>query len=92
MLLEMLKVNCVLHSIDLTLHDYNQRIIHDEIRPRLFVNRYRPRVRALRAQNNDNFLRAKLLGRALYSANGYPTILWMFLTSHKDHLMRGVQE
>jgi hypothetical protein len=92
MLLEMLKVNTMLHNISLTLRDYNQRIIQDEIRPRLLVNRYRPRVRALRTQNNANFLRAKLLGRALHSVNGHPTILWMFLTSHKDHLMRVVQE
>jgi hypothetical protein len=92
MLLEMLKVNTVIHSISLTLRDFNQRIIHDEIRPRLLVNRYRPRVRALRTQNNANFLRAKLLGRALHSVNAHPTILWMFLTSNKDHLLRGVQE
>jgi hypothetical protein len=90
-LMEMLKVNTVLHNITATLQDFNQRIMCDEIRPRLLVNKYRPRVRALRTQNNDNFLRAKLLGRALHSVNGHPTILWMFLTSHKDHLMRGVQ-
>jgi hypothetical protein len=92
MLAEMLKVNTVLHSITVTLEDYNQRIIHDEVRPRLFVNNYRPRVRAMRTQSNDNSLRAKLLERALHSVNEHPTILWMFLTSHKDHLMRGVQE
>jgi hypothetical protein len=91
MLAEMLKVNTVLHNITLTPQDYNQRILSDEILPRLLVNKYRPRVRALRTQNNDNFLRAKLLGRALHSVNVHPTIIWIFLTSHKDHLMRGVQ-
>jgi hypothetical protein len=94
MLLEMLKVNTVLHNIDLTLQDCNQQILNDEIRPRLLVNRYRPRVRELRGttQGNDYSLRAKLLGRALHSVNQQPTILWMFLSSHKDHLLRGIQE
>jgi hypothetical protein len=94
MLLEMLKVNTVLHKITGPLQEYDQQIIHDEIRPRLVVNRYRPRVRELRGttQGNDNSLRAKLLGRALHSVNKQPTILWMFLSSHKDHLLRGIQE
>jgi hypothetical protein len=94
MLLEMLKVNTVLHKITGPLQEYDQQIIHDEIRPRLLVNRYRPRVRELRGtiQGNDTSLRAKLLGRALHSVNKQPTILWMFLSSHKDHLLRGIQE
>jgi hypothetical protein len=92
MLLEMLKVNTALHSITGMIRQCDRQILQNEISPRLLVNRYRPRVRALRTQTNANFLRAKLLGRALHSVNGHPTVLWMFLTSHKDHLMRGVQE
>jgi hypothetical protein len=89
--LEMLKVNTVLHNITLTFQDYNEQILHDEIHPRLLVNRYRPRVRELKGTQDDN-LRAKLLGRALHSVNKQPNLLWMFLTSHKEHLLRGIQE
>ena len=90
MLLEMLKVNTVLRGITMSTQDYNQQIIHDEIFPRLVINQYRPRVREIRTQ--DHSLRAKLLGRALYSVNGKPSIIWLFLSSHKEHLLRGIQE
>jgi hypothetical protein len=92
MLVEMLKVNTVLHDITLMTQDYDQKIFHDEIRPRLLVNRYRPLVREIRTQDNDNSLRAKLLGWALHSVNTKPTILWMFLSSHKEHLLRGMED
>lgn len=91
MLADMLKVNTVLRDITLTLQDHDQQILNDEIFPRLMINRYRPRIRAIRG-TQDISVRAKLLGRALYSVNGNPTLLWIFLSSHKEHLLRGIQE
>jgi hypothetical protein len=90
MLLEMLKVNTVLRDITMSMQDCNQQILYVEIFPRLLINRYRPRVREIRTQ--DHTLRAKLLGRALYSVNGNPSIILLFLSSHKEHLLRGIEE
>jgi hypothetical protein len=90
LLLEMLKINTVLHDITMSIQDCNQQILYVEIFPRLVINRYRPRVRALRTQ--DHSLSAKLLGRALYSVNGNSSVIWLFLLSHKEHLLRGIQE
>jgi hypothetical protein len=91
MLLEMLKVNTVLHDIRMSTQDCNQQILYIEIYPRLVINRYRPRVRAIRT-TQDHPLRAKLLGRALYSVNGNPSVIWLFLSNHKEYLLRGIQE
>jgi hypothetical protein len=92
LLLEMLKVNTVLRDIRVSTQDCNQQILYLEIYPRLVINRYRPRVRAIQ-RTQDHFLRAKLLGRAIYSVNGNPSIIWLLLLSHKEHLLRGnIQE
>jgi hypothetical protein len=76
-LLKMLQVNTVLHTIDLTPAECNMHIYTKAILPRLTNT---PQFRSV--SQTRGVLRSKLLGRALYSVNDNPTLLWMFLSNN----------
>jgi hypothetical protein len=76
-LLKMLQFNTRLHKILVTPTECNMRIYTKAILPRL---KYTPQFRSV-SQAHGVF-RSKLLGRALYSVNGNPTLLWRFLSNN----------
>jgi hypothetical protein len=78
----MLKVNTIMHTIDLEPTECDESLLQHSIRPRLEGNLYQPRVCAMKKV--DSLLRAKLLGRALESKQGSPNALWMFLSQNED--------
>jgi hypothetical protein len=79
---EMLKVNTLMHTIDLDSTECNESLLQHSIQPRLKRNLYQPRVSAM--NKDDSLLRAKLLGRALGSKQESPDALWMFLSQNED--------
>jgi hypothetical protein len=81
---EMLKVNTLMHTIDLKSFECDESILQHSIQPRLKRNLYQPRVSAMK--KDDSLLRAKLLGRALESKQESPDALWMFLSQNEDIL------
>jgi hypothetical protein len=78
---EMLKVNSLMHTIDLESTECDESLLQHSIQPRLKRNLYQPRVSALK--KDDSLLCAKLLGRAMESKQS-PDALWMFLSSNED--------
>jgi len=86
-LAEMLKTNTILSTIRLTIEEYDSQIWEDEIKPHLLVNQYRPRARAIRAIQDDAW-RAKLLGLALSSVSGNPTLVYILFTKHLESAAR----
>lgn len=81
---QMMKENTVLHDVDLTQDECNQRIYAESILPRLETNLYRPRVRAIKKAAIS--LRRPLLGRALQSESvrTKANLLWMLLSGNPD--------
>jgi hypothetical protein len=79
---EMLKVNTLMHTIELGSAECEKSLLQHFIQPRLKRNLYQPRLSAMK--NCDSLLRAKLLGRALESKQESPDALWMFLSQNED--------
>jgi hypothetical protein len=79
---EMLKVNTLVHTIELGSTECEKSLLQHFIQPRLKRNLYQPRLSAMK--NCDYLLRAKLLGRALESKQESPDTLWMFLSQNED--------
>jgi hypothetical protein len=79
---EMLKVNTVMHTVELGLNECDESLLQHFIQPRLKRNLYQPWLSAVK--NGDSLLRAKLLGRALESKQESPDALWMFISQNKD--------
>jgi hypothetical protein len=79
---EMLKVNTLIHTIELGSNECDESLLQHFIRPRLKRNLYLPRLSAMK--NGDSLLRAKLLRRALESKQESPDALWMFISQNKD--------
>jgi hypothetical protein len=76
-LLKMLQVNTLLHTIQLMPDECDMHIYTKAILPRL---KNTPQFRSV--SQTRGVLRSNLLGRALYSVNDNPTLLWMFLSSN----------
>jgi hypothetical protein len=76
-LLKMLQFNTRLDTIQLNPADCDMHIYTNAILPRL---KNTPQFRSV--SQTRGVLRSKLLGRALYSVNDNPTLLWMFLSSN----------
>jgi hypothetical protein len=81
---EMLEVNTVLHTIKLSPSQIDNHICTELVNPRLEMNRYRPRILAIKQA--DNRFRRALLGRALQSelVRNKSNCLWMFLSENAD--------
>jgi hypothetical protein len=77
-----LRVNTVLHTIDLKRDDFDQEILVSPVYPILLANRYRPRVGAITEVEGQ--LRRKLLGRALACISSKPSLVWMFLSGNAN--------
>jgi hypothetical protein len=76
-LMKMLQGNTMLNRIALTPTECDMHIYAKAILPRLMKT---PQFRSV--NQTRGVLRPKLLGRALYSVNDNPTLLWMFLSNN----------
>jgi hypothetical protein len=88
---EMMQHNTVLQTIDLHVSERDEHIYTEEIRPYLETNLYRPRVLAIK-KTKDRPFREKVLGRAVYSVNWNPNLLWMLLSENVDAVVRSEEE
>jgi hypothetical protein len=81
---EMMPRNTALHTIELGTNERDEQIYTKEICPRLEMNRYRPRVLAIKKA--DISLRRPLLGLAVQtkSVRNSSNLLWMFLSGNAD--------
>jgi hypothetical protein len=77
-----LRVNTVLHTIELNRVVFDEDILVSTVYPLLLANRYRPRIRAIAKEEGP--WRRKLLGRALGSVSSKPSLIWMFLTGNAN--------
>jgi hypothetical protein len=91
LLAEMVQHNTVLHTIQLSEDERDEEIYTEEILPRLETNLYRPRVLAVKKTKEITF-REKVLGRALFSVNSSPNLVWMFLSENVDAFARTEEE
>jgi hypothetical protein len=77
-----LRINTVLHTVELNRHHFDQGILNSTVYPLLLANRYRPRVRAIAKKKGPG--RRMLLGRALGSVSSKPSLIWMFLSGNAN--------
>jgi hypothetical protein len=81
-MVDALRVNTVLHTIELNRREFDEEILDSTVYPLLLANRYRPRVGAISEEEGP--LRRKLLGRALASISSNPSLIWMFLSGNAN--------
>jgi hypothetical protein len=81
-MVDALRINTVLHTIDLRRDDFDEEILDSTVYPLLLANRYRPRVGAIAGEEGP--LRCKLLGRALALVSSNPSLIWMFLSGNAN--------
>jgi hypothetical protein len=81
-MVDALRVNTVLHTIELNRVDYDEDILDSTVYPLLLANKYRPRVRAIAQEEGEH--RRKLLGRALGSTSSKPSLIWMLLSGNAN--------
>jgi hypothetical protein len=81
-MVDALRINTVLHTIELGRVDFDEEILESTVYPLLLTNRYRPRVGAI--TEVEGLLRPKLLGRALGSISSNPSLIWMFLSGNAN--------
>jgi hypothetical protein len=88
LLAEMVQLNTVLHTIQLSEGQYDQQFYDEMMHPYLETNRYRPRVHAI--TKADISLRRPLLGLALLteSVRNTSNLLWMFLSGNPDVVLQ----
>jgi hypothetical protein len=88
LLAEMVQHNTVLHTINLSEYERDEKIYTESILPYLKTNRYRSWVHAIKKA--DISLRRPLLGRALQteSVRNDSNLLWMFLSGNADVVVR----
>jgi hypothetical protein len=77
-----LRINTVLHTIELRRRDYDEDVLDSTVYSLLLANRYRPRVGAIAEVEGP--LRYKLLGQALGSISSKPSLIWMFLSGNAN--------
>jgi hypothetical protein len=82
-LLDMVKVNLSIHTIQL--HDQYRRhgMFRESVVPYLETNRFRPRVRAIQKARPIPY-RAKVLGRALLAVRSDPNRFWMLSSGNAE--------
>jgi hypothetical protein len=81
-MVDALRVNTVMHTIELNRHAYDEDILDSTVYPLLLANRYRPRIGDIAREEGP--WRRKLLGRALGSVSSKPSLIWMFLTGNAN--------
>jgi hypothetical protein len=90
LLADMVHRNTILHTVTLG-NERDPQIYTEEILSRLETNLYRPRVLAVKKTKEITF-REKVLGRALFSVNSSPNLVWMFLSENVDAFARTEEE
>jgi hypothetical protein len=91
LLADMMEHNTILQTVHLSEEECDQQIYTEAILPYLETNRYRPRVHAIK-KTKDRPFREKVLGRAVYSVNWNPNLLWMLLSENVDAVVRSEEE
>jgi hypothetical protein len=81
-MVDALRINAVLHTVDLNYLEFDDEILGSTINPLLLANRYRPRVGAISEEESRR--RRQLLGRALASISSKPSLIWMFLSGNAN--------
>jgi hypothetical protein len=91
-LAEMMKVNTVVHTIELSDGERARHIYMEEVLPYLETNRYRPRVLAI--SKADIQMRRPFLGLALQteSVRNDSNFLWMFLSRNADVVLQSDED
>lgn len=82
-IIDALRVNTVLHTVELVDRlDCDFKIMDNMVRPRLLVNRYRPRVAAIAEERG--IWQLELFGRALASVSGNLSLnpMWMMMSGN----------
>jgi hypothetical protein len=82
-LVEMLKVNVSMHTIDMTVSYSEHALFRGSIMPYLKTNRLRPRVRAIQ-KTRPIMYRAKVLGEALLAVRTDANRFWMLLSGNPE--------
>jgi hypothetical protein len=82
-LVDILKVNMSIHTIQLGCQYYEHGLYQELVIPYLETNRFRPRIRAIQKTRPIAY-RAKVLGRALLAVKTDPNRLWMLLSGNVD--------
>jgi hypothetical protein len=83
LLVDMLKLNTSIHTIQLDRHYYEHELFRGSIIPHLETNRLRPRHLAIQEALPIAY-RAKVLGRALLAVRTDHDSLWMLLSGNTD--------
>jgi hypothetical protein len=82
-LLDMVKVNMSIHTIQLDSCCSEHELFRGSVIPYLETNLLRPRLLALQ-KTRPKAYRAKVLGRALLSARNDPNRFWMLLSGNSE--------
>jgi hypothetical protein len=82
-IVEMLQVNTVILTIHMLLHECDKQVLQDSINPRLQLNLYRLRVRAIK-EVAPGVHRSKLVGYALGKVSNNINLLWLILKENAD--------
>jgi hypothetical protein len=82
-IVKMLQVNTIILKIHMLLHECDKQVLQDLINPRLQLNVYRLRVRAIK-EVAPGVLRRKLVGRALGKVSKNINLLWLILRENVD--------
>jgi hypothetical protein len=84
-LVDMLKVNMLIHTIHLTPHHSEHELFRGSVIPYLETNRLRPRLLAIQKTRPIAY-RTKVLGRALFAVRTDPNRFWMLLSGNAEVL------
>jgi hypothetical protein len=82
-IVDMLQVNTVILTIHMLLHECDKQVLQDSINPRLQLNLYRLRVRAIK-EVAPGVHRSKLVGYALGNVSKNINLLWLILRENAD--------
>jgi hypothetical protein len=82
-IVEMLQVNTVILTIHMLLHECDKQVLQDSINPRLQLNLYRLRIRAIK-EVAPGVLRSKLVGCALVKVSKNVNLLWLIFRENAD--------
>jgi len=89
-LVEMLKVNDVLRTLELDGHDWDREVLKYQVYPIFWVKKYIPYAQALQKASDE--VRPQLVGRALGSVSWDASLSWLLLTSNVDAIFGSGEE
>jgi hypothetical protein len=82
-LVDMMKVNISIHTIQVDDHYYEHKLFKESVIPYLETNRLRPRLLAIQKTLPQAY-RAEVLGRALLAVRTDPNRFWMLLSGNAE--------